>query len=69
MGRELTKVPTVIVERIVVVDELEWRTEEGSGLVDVAAAKGDWKEPDIWSMLEKSKGETTSSRMKLPLRT
>jgi hypothetical protein len=51
---EVDKVPTVIVDRIVfVADELEWVREEGSGWVDVAAGRGVWKEPDMWSMLIK----------------
>ena len=32
-------------------------------MVDVADAKGDWKEPSILSMLEMSKTKETSSRL------
>ena len=54
---EVDKVPTVMVDRIeVVADELDRVREEGNGWVDVAAGRGVWKEPDMWSMLIMLKG-------------
>jgi hypothetical protein len=58
VGKSVDKVPTVMVERmefVFPVDEPEWTRDKGSGLVDVADARGDWKEPVMLSMLVMSK--------------